>query len=241
VTSPPSDFAFRPRLDVSLQRIGREREPVMIVDGVLENAAALVDYAAREVSFAPVFGPQGGYPGIRAPVPLDYVGALARTLSPTIERAFGLERVKLARAECSFSLVTLAPGQLAPLQRIPHADTADPLQFAILHYLCDERFGGTAFYRHRATGFETLSPNRIERYEAARQRELTEAMPAAGYIFGDTEHYEQTGAVAAAFDRLVVYRSRTLHSGLIAPDAPLSADPRRGRLTANIFVNYRAL
>jgi hypothetical protein len=236
-----TDFALRPRLQVALQRVGLEREPVMTINGVMEDAGALVDYAAREVSFAPVFGPQGGYPGVRAPAPLDYVGALARALSPTIERTFGLERVKLARAECSFSLVTLPADALAPLQRIPHADTADPLQFAILHYLCDARFGGTAFYRHRATGFETLTPDRVGRYEAVRASELAEAVPPSGYIVGDTAHYEQTGAVDAAFDRLVVYRSRTLHSGLIAPDAPLSADPRLGRLTANIFVNYRAL
>jgi hypothetical protein len=238
VTPPPSDFALRPQMNVSVQRIGREREPVMTLDGVMADAGALIDYAAREVAFEPVWGPSGGYPGIRAPAPLDYVGALVRTLSPTIERAFGLSGVKLAKAECSFSLVTLPPNRLAPLQRVPHVDTTDPLQFAVLHYLCDERFGGTAFYRHRATGFETLTRERYGAYEAARAGEL-EQDTRAGYIVADTEHYAQTAAFAAAFDRVLVYRSRLLHSGLIAPDAPLSPDPREGRLTANIFVNYR--
>ena len=42
------------------------------------------------------------------------------------------------------------------------------------------------------------------------------------------------------FNRLVVYRSHMLHSGRIPPGAELSDDPRRGRLTANIFVTYRA-
>lgn len=41
----------------------------------------------------------------------------------------------------------------------------------------------------------------------------------------------------AAFDRLLVYRSRQLHSGLVAGSG--SADPRDGRLTANIFLTYR--
>jgi hypothetical protein len=227
-------------MEVSVDRIGQEREPVLTVARALNDPDALVEYAAREVAFEPVWGPSGGYPGIRAPAPLDYVGALVRALSPMIERAFGLAGVKLAKAECSFSIVTLPPGELAPLQRIPHVDTTDPLQFAILHYLCDERFGGTAFYRHRATGFETLTPERRAAYETARTAELG-ADTGRGYIVGDTAHYAQTAAFAAAFDRVLVYRSRTFHSGLIAPDAPLSADPRKGRLTANIFVNYRRI
>jgi hypothetical protein len=233
-------FALRTRFDVALDRVGEEQEPVLVVEGAMVDARALVDYAAGEVRFDPVYGPTGGYPGVRAPAPLDYVGDLVRRLSPLIERAFALDRVKLARAECSFSLVTLPPGRLAPLQRIPHVDTTDPLQFAILHYLCDERFGGTAFYRHRATRFETLTPERRPVYEAARARELESDAP-EGYIVADTAHYAQTAAFDAAFDRVLVYRSRTFHSGLIAPDAPLSADPRLGRLTANIFVNYRPI
>lgn len=236
-----ADFSLRSRLNVRADHVGNEREPVLVVEGAMADASGLVDYAAREVRFGPVWGPSGGYPGLRAPAPLDYVASLVRALSPTVERAFGLERVKLARAECSFSLVTLPPGRLAPLQRIPHVDTTDGLQFAILHYLCDPGFGGTAFYRHRATGFETLTPERGPTYESVRARELDEDERPPAYIVGDTLHYERTAAFEAVFDRVLVYRSRAFHSGLIAPDAPLSEDPRRGRLTANIFVNYRRL
>lgn len=241
MTSSPAsyDFSLRPSLALSLERIGREREPVLLVEGAMNRPEALVEYAANEVRFEPVWGPSGGYPGIRAPAPLDYVETMVRALDRGIRRAFGLERVKLARAECSFSLVTLPPERLAPLQRIPHVDTADPLQFALLHYLCEARHGGTAFYRHRATGFETLTPERQKAYEAARAAELDGSPPA--YIDGDSPHYERTAAFDAAFDRILVYRSRTFHSGCIAAGQPLSPEPRQGRLTANIFVNYRAL
>ncbi|HYG46998.1 MAG TPA: DUF6445 family protein [Allosphingosinicella sp.] len=241
MTSPSAayDFTLAPSRALSLERIGGEREPVLLVEGAMSRPADLVDYAASEVAFEPVWGPSGGYPGVRAPAPLDYVEALVRALDPSLRRAFGLERVKLARAECSFSLVTLPPERLAPLQRIPHVDTTDPLQFALLHYLCDARHGGTAFYRHRATGFETLTPERQAAYEAVRSSELREA-PSA-YIDGDSAHYERTAAFDAAFDRILVYRSRTFHSGRIATGQTLSADPRRGRLTANIFINYRPL
>jgi hypothetical protein len=233
------DFSLRPTLAFSREEIGVERELVLLVEGALNRAEALVDYAANEVAFEPVWGPSGGYPGIRAPAPLNYVGALVRALDPGIRRAFSLDWVKLAKAECSFSLVTLPPDRLAPLQRIPHVDTVDPLQFALLHYLCDARHGGTAFYRHRATGFETLTAEREPAYRAIRANELGEA-PSA-YIDGDSPHYERTAAFDAAFDRVLVYRSRAFHSGRIAAGQSLSEDPREGRLTANIFINYRSL
>lgn len=233
------EFALSDSPALSCARIGAEQEPVLVLEGAMRDPGRLVDYAAREVAFAPVFGPDGGYPGIRAPAPLNYVGALSRALDPVIRRAFGLDGVKLARAECSFSLVTLPPGALAPLQRVPHVDTVDPLQFAVLHYLCDPAFGGTAFYRHRVTGYESLTGKRLAGYEAARDEELKALGPDPAYIIGDTDHFVRTAAFEAAWDRVIVYRSRLLHSGRILAPERLSADPRHGRLTANIFLNYR--
>ena len=43
----------------------------------------------------------------------------------------------------------------------------------------------------------------------------------------------------AGDETLEVAELRSRLRGLIAPDAPLSSDPREGRLTANIFVSYR--
>ena len=230
------DFSLNPRPRASLQLVGNEREPVLIVDALMRRPAALVDYAAGEVAFEPAGTPQGGYPGLRAPAPLDYVNAVVRGLDPMLREAFGLDGVKLARAECRLSMVTTAPGDLAPTQRVPHVDTYDPLQFAFLHYLCDPRFGGTAFYRQRATGFEAILPERGPAFVAARDSVIAAAE--ADYIRDSSPDYEQIGAVEARFDRLIVYRSRLLHSGLIPAGIELPADPRSGRLTANIFVGY---
>lgn len=235
--SAHNSFGLSDSFQLELRGIGREQEPVLTVDGALRNPQALVDYAAEEVEFKPAWGPQGGYPGLRAPAPLNYVEGLVRALNPSIQRAFGLANVKLARAECNFSIVTLGQDELAPLQRVPHVDTTDPLQFAVLHYLCGEEHGGTSFYRHRATGFETLTADRREEYERVRESELS--TDSFGYIRGDTMHYEQTAAFAAQLNRVLIYRSRTLHSGQIPADASLNPSPRAGRLTANIFLNYR--
>lgn len=232
------DFSLNPQATSRLRHIGSEGEPLLEIDGLLRDPGALVDYAAEEARFERAYGPEGGYPGVRAPAPLDYVEAVVRAVDPLLREALGLQGVRLGKAECNLSLVTLPAASLAAAQREPHVDTSDPLQFAFLHYLCPSRFGGTAFYRHRSTGFETLRPERLDIYEAARERERREE-GRAGYIASDTGCFLQIATVEAAPNRLAIYRSRVLHSGQIAPDAPLSADPRRGRLTANIFLTYR--
>lgn len=231
------DFALNGRASAKRYLIGREREPLLQIDDLLLAPDSLVEFAATDAHFAPAYGPDGGYPGIRADAPLDYVDAVVLALDPVVRAAFGLGNVRLGRAECSLSLVTLPSDSLVASQRAPHTDTTYPLQFAFLHYLCPSSFGGTAFYRHRQTGFETLTPERLDAYHSVRRREEAEES-ATGYIVSDTEHFEQVAAIAAKPNRLVVYRSRLLHSGLVAPGAQLPADPRSGRLTGNIFVTY---
>lgn len=228
-------FALAPRLTIAKTLLGREGEPLLVIDDVMADPQHLVDEAAR-AKFAPAFGLAGGYPGLRAPAPLDYVEAVARTLFPQIVAAFALPPVRLARAECNFSLVTQRPETLVASQREPHVDTADPLQFAILHYLCGPEHGGTAFYRHGATGFETLTEDRLAPYRTAR---ASEPPPPAGYPARESNAFEQIGGIDAAFDRIAIYRSRLLHSGLIPDPTRLSNDPRTGRLTANIFLTLR--
>ena len=232
------DFPLNPKLTVARAQLGIERQPVVIVDDVLRDPAAMIDFAAQQVEFVPAWTAAGGYPGVRAPAPVDYASMLVRALSPMIEDVFLLGAAKPARVDCYLSIVTTLPDQLTPLQRIPHIDTVDPLRIAILHYLCDERFGSTAFFRHRATGFETISAARETTYLQARDRELAAAEPPAGYIRADSPNYEQIEAVQCRYNRVVIYRSQLLHCGVIPPCMTFSNDPKLGRLTANVFVNY---
>ncbi len=229
-----SRFPLSRTLQLRLSHVGDEREPVLLIEGLLERPHELVDSAAA-ACFAPAFGPTGGYPGLRAPAPLDYVETVVRALAKPIGDAFALGSVRPVRAECNFSLVTLPPDALAPAQRAPHVDTVDPRQFAILHYLCAPRFGGTAFFRHRATGYEVLTAERLPAYDAMRTGEEQEA----GYVADGGRWFARTGEVEAAYNRLVVYRSALLHSGRILSPEALSPDPRAGRLTANIFLTLR--
>jgi Family of unknown function (DUF6445) len=221
--------------------VGHEAEPVMVVEDAVSDPWGLVACAAHDTQFEPARATKNFYPGLLAPAPLAYVSGLVRALDPMIRKTFGLTDVKPGRASCNFSIVTAEPKHLNLAQRLPHVDTVDPLQFAILHYLCGPQFRGTAFYRHRATGFETLTPERTASYKRTLDAELDLHPPQAGYIVGDTPLFAQTAQVGAAFNRVIVYRSRLLHSGQVDASAGLSPDPEQGRLTANIFLNYQSL
>lgn len=232
------DFALADAPDIATARIGHEEQPVIRVDGVMRDPGELVRFAADNGGFTEEMS--GLYPGPRAPLPLAYADALIRRLDPLIRRTFGLGDVRLVKADCVYSLVTRAPADLVRFQRIPHIDTTHPLHFAVLHFLCGDRFGGTGFYRQRETGFETITPDREAEYEDARDRQSAGKQEGAPAYIGDRDPgYERIALCDARYDRLLVYRSNALHSGHVPDAALLSDDPARGRLTANIFIGYR--
>ena len=166
----PYDFTLAGRWKPVQRSVGEERNPVLMIDDVMEKPAELVRFASEQGGFTEDMA--GLYPGTRAPLPLDYARDLIGRLDPLIRSAYDLPAVKLAKADCVYSLVTLAPDRLHPFQQIPHIDTTSELHFAALHYLCSDSFGGTAFFRQRATGYECITHEREAAYEAARDRDL---------------------------------------------------------------------
>ncbi len=210
---------------------GRERQPVAIIDGCLADPEALVAMAAQ-LRFEPR-GPY--YPGIRAPIPSSCFASLFAPLGEVLRTVFGFTKGAHVR-ECNFSLVTTPPEQLAPIQRLPHYDGVEPNVVAVLIYLCGPEHGGTNFFRHQRTGFETVTASRFETYRASLDAEAREiGLPPLAYYSSD-ERFERIAAFDAAFNRALVYRGVTLHSGSIVNPAGLSQDPRVGRLTINAFL-----
>ena len=230
------DFAPGDAPQIEVRRVGHEAQPVAVIDGLLRDPAALVEYACTAAQFAPQQEAGNFYPGLRAPAPRSYVESLVTALRPILASVFEVPPAARARITCALSLATLAPERLNLAQRLPHIDTHAPRQLAILQYLCDPAHGGTAFYRHRQTGFESVGLDRSEPYLATLRAELDrDGPPEAAYVATSTDLFEQTARIEPAFGRVVVYRSNLLHSGLIDPASGLSSDPRRGRLTANAF------
>ncbi|MFL0357023.1 DUF6445 family protein [Erythrobacter sp. GH1-10] len=175
------------------------------------------------------------YPGIRAPLDSAVADAWLRQLSPLMEDTFG-KAGKGWAIQAWYSIVTTPPRDLVPLQCFPHVDGTDPDQLAMMLYLHQTGHGGTAFFRHRSTGFEALTDETYPRYAAALQDDVRKAgLPPARYVTDGAPHFERIHATSGAFNQAVFYRGNLLHSGIIDNDAELSADPRTGRLTINAF------
>ena len=220
---------------VRVEHVGREAAPVIVVDDLLSDPEPLLRDAYAATYGAPKIK---AFPGVRAPTPADYPAVLRRALLPLLKDVFALEGCDLVGGTSEFSLVTRRPEALEPRQRVPHTDTPDPGLIALLHYLTPGGTSGTSFYRHRATGFESITADRRARYEAALTEEMNRGAP-DGYIGGDTEAFERTGGFEGTFNRLLAYRGSLLHSGDVARDFGFSANPREGRLTANTFFVLR--
>jgi Family of unknown function (DUF6445) len=223
---------------VSTVPIGTEHEPVVVVDNFLSSPELLIEYAAGQSTFDAVS--DAFYPGNRAPLPPIYCFALRAFLGKVIADSFGLQDSVVTGELSHFSMVLTAPQRLSIPQRMPHFDNCNPKQLALLHYLCDPRHGGTSFYRHRRTRFESVTEARAAVYGNALAADLKSlGPPPARYICGDDAMFERTASFAAEFNRVLIYRSITLHSADIAPAFAFDANPRSGRLTANSFFYYR--
>lgn len=217
----------------ALRRFGNGQHAVVVIDDFSGDPRAIVEIAAALAPFPSSNGTY--YPGLRRsitkadPAAFAYADRVLRNAATFIGGAYRYDNFDWIDA--SFSMVTAPPEALAPPQRAPHFDSTDSAYIAVLHYLSDTP--GTAFYRQRATGIEQVDPANVGRFVGHARHAAEQAR---GYIHASDPHYEQIGMVEGVKDRLAIYRGSLLHSGIIPPGADLSSDPRRGRLTANLFV-----
>jgi hypothetical protein len=213
--------------------LGQERAPLVVIDDLLADAEALAELAA-----AKLFVDDGThFPGIRAKAPLGYQQFVLEQLRKLSAPVFGLPPDALTFTGCHFSLVTRPAAQLYHLQCIPHIDSMLGHELAFIHYLFKREHGGTAFYRHRHTGFEVITPERESAYfQRVAEEKFGPDKPERRYIDSSTALYEQIHTEAGVFNRMLVYRRNSLHSGsFVLPDA-IDANPRTGRLSLNGFI-----
>lgn len=226
-------FVPHPGIAVQKLTIGREQAPLLVIDHLVAEAEGLVELAANKV-FGDVVS---YYPGVRAKAPLSYQQFVLTQMRGLFGETFGLQARTLRFTACYFSLVTTPPEKLSHLQCIPHIDSALGTELAFVHYLFKRDHGGTAFYRHRSTGFEVITQERkLQYFETVEAERLGPDKPAIGYINGSTALYEQLRSEAGVFNRMLVYRRNTLHSGSIASPSSIDSNPRTGRLSINGFL-----
>ncbi|MDJ0642169.1 MAG: DUF6445 family protein [Erythrobacter sp.] len=173
------------------------------------------------------------YPGLRAPLDPTVAEAWLTQLTPLLERGFG-QAAEGWDIQVWYSVVAVPPDRLIPMQRLPHVDGTDPDLIAMMLYLHHTDHGGTAFFRHKTTGLESLTDETFPRYKAALESDVQKSgMPPARYVTDGAPHFERIHASDGAFNQAVFYRGNVLHSGIIDNDASLPLDPRSGRLTIN--------
>lgn len=217
---------------VEVLSVGQEGEPVVVIDGFAPDPEALVRQA-QAVDFATL---GAFYPGVRAAVGADYCAAVGPLVAAALRNVFDCAN-QLAFDRALYSQSVTPPQALSLAQRIPHIDDTASDKFAIVHYLGPEALGGTRFFRHRATGFETITSTRHQAYLAALADDFRDhGEPPAGYIQGDTAIFSATTVVPARFNRAIIYRSNLLHCAAIPNDIALPADPATGRLTIASFL-----
>jgi len=232
-------LAFRPssRAQPRVDHVGVEGSPVIVIDNFADDPQALVDFAASLAPFPPAA--RTYYPGATAPVPMTYALGVHAFLHDAVCKTFALGEAVVAGGGCDFSLVTTRPEDLHLRQLVPHIDSTETGFIAFLHYLCPSDLGGTSLYRHRRTGFEVITANRVETYERAIAEDLDAAGRPDACINGDTALFERIASYEAVFNRMLIYRGASLHSGNIGADFPFDPHPRTGRLTLNLFLQFR--
>lgn len=228
-------FAFNDAAQVSLAHIGRRGIAVTLIDNVLhdpEGVAALgfaQSYAADRSNL---------YPGLRAPMHASFSTAFRAWLTPILQRHGVLERSQAIHRDTSFfSVVTTASTDLLPIQCIPHYDSTDPNLLAAVIYLCDTRFSGTSFYRHRKTGYEEVTAANEKNYELALDNEMRiHGAPPKEYMSGSSSLFECTFSAELRFNRAVIYPGRVLHAGNIKRQFESPQDESEWRLTVTALL-----
>lgn len=212
---------------VAWHTVGTEGARLALADAAHPDPDALCASAAL-AAFAPSAGDL--YPGVRAAAPPGY----REWLEAFLADAMGLPEPRVLAH--GFAVASADPAQLAPVQRIPHFDTSDAQVMALVHYLSPDTHGGTRFYRHRASGFERITPERAGQWRnLLREDAACHGMPPQHYIGDDTASFTAIGEAPWLFNRIAFYPASLLHAGQIGESWRVS-DPARRRLTITALV-----
>jgi hypothetical protein len=232
----PYDLAVNKPLSVQTHYAGHERQPILIIDNYLRNPESLVKYAEKEARFE---ASPAMYPGIVSGIPDDYCETFLNTLGPLVGETFGVQVETAYLTSCFFAIITFSAEQLHFRQRLPHVDDYGAGVIAMIHFLCDEFQGGTGLFRHRATGYESLTEAKYKHLQSLIAQDIASTGPIAPeYMSANNRWFEQTACIPAKFNRLAIYRGSILHSMLVDDKTKLHPNPRIGRLTINTFLRF---
>lgn len=223
-------------MNIRFQTIGAEHQPLLVADDFYSSPEMLVE-SARHQNF---IVDKTFYPGVRAPAPRGYAHELALFINTTVLPYFNAEDCIVDSLFATFACVTTTPENLHVLQRIPHFDSNNARQLACIHYLTrpESSLGGTAFYKHNKTTYEYVDEQRVGTYKQVLVDQIKDGQieNPPRYICGNNRMFSQIHCEAASYNKLVVYKSTSLHSGLITTEYLHRGNPADGRLTITSFI-----
>jgi hypothetical protein len=227
---PGPRFEFNAHAAVRQAHIGRRGTLLALIDDALcdpERVAAL-GFAQSYIEDR-----SNLYPGMRATMPESFSTAFRAWLTPILQRHGMLAGSQVIQSDQSyFSVVTTASSDLMPIQCIPHYDSTDPNLLAAVIYLCDTRFSGTSFYRHRRTGYEEITNENRDNYQLALDHDVrVHGVPPREYMNGDNLLFETVFSNPLKFNSAIVYPGRVLHAGNIQGPFHPPKDQSEWRLT----------
>lgn len=231
-------FTVSPNASLKVEKVGRDQTPVIVIDDFGVDLAEVIDYACGPAEYGP--DNTSMYPGLRANMPKDFVREVLKNVYSLLFAAYNVSpELGLKAVRATYSLITTPERELAPGQCRPHFDTNRHYYLAILYYLNPGPFCGTGLFRHRATGLERVMEKDVETYvQSSKEHAVAHGPPEQAYVNSSNNEYELYHRIEYRPNRLVVYPGNLLHSGLVDPEVDINPDPRTGRLTANIFVDF---
>ncbi|MES2016240.1 MAG: DUF6445 family protein [Pseudomonadota bacterium] len=226
---------FNPAPRIELLAIAGHRPCVVIDDFLLDPEAMCEAVVRNQDGFA--MAPFNAYPGAELPVPDSLSAQLDEFFMQHVRQLLGARRTLSMHSR--LAMVTLAPHQLQPLQRVCHRDrlgvsAEQCVAASVLYLFKDAALGGTSFYAPRQPLAQT--ERLIAQWNGMEQGAMTAALGAEpGYLTASNAYFELLATVPAKFNRAIFYDGSMFHSSHITQPELLSADPARGRLTLNGF------
>jgi hypothetical protein len=217
-----------------------EKEFCIVVDDFLQDPNMLVEFASRHPG--EFSNPNIGYPGVQVRVNDDAMKEIFRFVRSRMSKEYTFMRGRIG-IRSLLSMLTLPPDELTLMQRICHIDpNPDPGRgkyAAIVYLFSDERLGGTSFYRWRDEGLvwkaADMLRNDVDKGEEFLKRHFKTFREPPRYMTESNEIAELLCTIPPRFNRFVFYSGDVPHSGAITAPELLSKDPRKGRLTLNLF------
>jgi len=231
---------FNPEPEISIVPI-MPGQVCVVVDNALSDPQGLVDWAAAQEFGPPCSYP---YPGLVLEAPGEITQRVGDCFALRARSHLSARRTQSVTVR--FSIVTVPPGELEPIQWQCHRDrlAVEPerVVFAamVLYLFRDPALGGTSFYRPH------LSEEQLQRMitdsESLSAAEFgTRYGLKAGYMFGSNPNFDLVSSVPAAWNRMIFYDGGLFHSADISQPSLNSADPQAGRLTLNGFFTCRRI